>query len=211
MNLQQHADINRELKLLLGASHLCAYSKEQLKEADTNNGEDFEYYVELAFDHEIYIKIKKKLSKEPDMRISNSLISDQQTDVLCAKAIASIIKNTFSRNCSNKEMFDTIVFLSNQYAGLKKLQEQLNFISQLTDVRTVTLSNTQDRLVIVGNSRRNEGEFEIRIELGDGCWWQHVKASMVGYQEQVDMLQSNCRRTTNYLTDLVLLLSHKLV
>ena len=45
MNLQQHADINRELKLPLGANHLCAYSKEQLKEADTNNGEDFEYYV----------------------------------------------------------------------------------------------------------------------------------------------------------------------
>ena len=131
--------------------------------------------------------------------------------MLCAKVISNIIKSTFTRNCSARGMFQTVVFLRNQYSELKGLQEQLALVSQIVDVRNTTLTPTFDRLTLMIASRRNDCNMELRIDLDSSSWWKQVKLIMAGHQEQVDMLQAACRLSPNYLSDLVLLLSKKLI
>lgn len=143
--------------------------------------------------------------------MTNSVLSDQQTGVLCAKVVSSIIKTHFAKNCTAKRMIDAVVFVRNHYLSLKQLKEQLILIGDLSDLRSVTLNSSLDQLTIVIASRRNDAELNMRIDVHDSCWWKHVTLTIIGYQEQAHVLQSSCRLTPNYLSDLVMLLSKKVI
>lgn len=159
----------------------------------------------------IYIKIKKKVGKEPEIRCASSVMLENQTSVLCAKNISYIIKHGFLKNCSTTNMLQTIALLRNQYRGLVKLREQLAYLKDAVDLSSTNLAPTYDRLTLIIQSRRKEADLEVRIDVDKVEWWRHVKCNMMGYSEQLEMLLAGCRLNSDYLESMVKQLSRKLI